>query len=116
MDICINPNTSRKPRDDRRHFFIFQNTEVIGKLNSKHIDHENHQCELSIHLQNDSVKGRGYGTIAERLALEYTFEQLNHETVLVDSMQKNKRSQHVLEKIGFTLTGEDDTFRYYRMD
>ena len=33
MDICIIPNTSRKPRDDRRDFFIFKNTWQDTKVN-----------------------------------------------------------------------------------
>ena len=82
----------------------------------KHIDFEKKECELSIHLQNDSVKNKGYGSAAERLALAYAFENLGMESVLADSVLKNTRSQHVLEKVGFVLIGVDDTFKYYRCD
>jgi len=30
-----------------------------------------------------------------------------------DAVQKNKRSQHVLEKVGFQFVNEDDMFKYY---
>ena len=107
--------TRKKPKD-RKDFFVLLEYEVIGELALKHIDFEKKECELSIHLQNDSVKNKGYGSAAERLALAYAFENLGMESVLADSVLKNTRSQHVLEKVGFVLIGVDDTFKYYRCD
>ena len=60
------------------------------------------------YLQNDSVKGRGYGTAAERLALKYAFDTLGMDAVNADTVIKNTRSQHVLEEKG--------DFKYYRFD
>ena len=71
---------------------------------------------LSIHLQNDSVKGHGYGTLAEKLALKYAFDVLGMSAVNADTVIKNTRSQHVLEKVGFKFTEEKDRFRYYRCE
>ena len=71
---------------------------------------------LSIHLQNDRVKNLGYGTRAERLAVEYAFDRLGLKAVLADALIGNTRSQHVLEKAGFDRIGEDAGFRYYRID
>lgn len=107
---------ARKPSADRRDFMILNGSAAIGELSLKHIDYEAGECELSIHLQNDSVKNKGYGTIAERLALRYAFETLNLKTVLADATLKNKRSQHVLEKVGFSFVREDGTFKYYRCE
>lgn len=70
---------------------------------------------MSIHLQNDAVKGKGYGTQAERLAVQYAFNELGMKTIHADAILKNTRSQHVLEKVGFQLLGEDDAFKYYRI-
>ena len=36
--------------------------------------------------------------------------------VNADAALKNTRSQHVLEKVGFCYTHEDDTFKYYRCE
>ena len=71
---------------------------------------------MGIHLQNDAVKGKGYGTQAERLILQYAFEELGMVAVNADAALKNTRSQHVLEKVGFRYTHEDDTFKYYRCE
>lgn len=87
----------------------------IGELQLKYIDWLNAECTLSIHLQNDAVKGKGYGTQAERLAVQYAFNELGMKTIHADAILKNTRSQHVLEKVGFQLVGEDDAFKYYRI-
>lgn len=87
----------------------------IGELQLKYIDWVNAECTLSIHLQNDAVKGKGYGTQAERLAVQYAFNELGMKTIHADAILKNTRSQHVLEKVGFQLVGEDDAFKYYRI-
>ena len=88
----------------------------IGELQLKRIDREKAECTLSIHLQNDAVKGKGYGTQAERMAVQYAFDELGMAAVNADAVRKNIRSQHVLEKVGFRLIAEDDLFKYYRME
>lgn len=86
----------------------------IGELQLKRIDRKKKECTLSIHMQSDRVKGHGYGTHAERLALGYAFDELGMEAVNADTVIKNTRSQHVLEKAGFRFIREQDGFRYYR--
>ena len=86
----------------------------IGELQLKRIDRQNKECTLSIHLQNDEVKGRGYGAAAERLALEYAFTVMGMAAVNADAVVKNTRSQHVLEKVGFKFVREENGFRFYR--
>ena len=104
-----------KSQKDRVDFLIMKDEKQIGEIALKHIDETARQCELSIHLQNDSVKNKGYGTQAERLILEYAFQTLGMTAVIADSVLKNKRSQHTLEKVGFQETGRDETFVYFRI-
>lgn len=95
-------------------FAIMKDRKPIGELHLKQIDTERKECTLSIHMQNDTVKGRGYGTRAEKLALKYAFDVLGMSAVNADTVIKNTRSQHVLEKVGFQYIGEKDGFRFYR--
>ena len=67
-------------------------------------------------MQNDNLKNKGYGTQAEKQAIEYAFQELGLHTVYADVIHKNKRSQHVLTKVGFRETHRDDAFIYYRCD
>ena len=95
---------------------IMVNEAPIGEIILKNIDTDQKCCTLGIHLQNDSIKNKGYGTKAEILALRYAFADMKINTVYADAIHKNKRSQHVLRKVGFTETHQDDAFIYYRCD
>lgn len=104
-----------RSQKDRMDFLVLVDQKPVGEIALKHIDKAANKCELSIHLQNDTVKNKGYGTQAERLILKYAFQTLGMETVIADSVLKNKRSQHTLEKVGFRETGRDETFVYYEV-
>lgn len=99
---------------DRKDFFIMLNGKPVGELCLKHIDKERKQAELSIHLQNDSIKNRGVGTRAEQLLLAYAFDVMHLELVLADAVLKNTRSQRVLEKVGFKFVRQDGIFKRYQ--
>lgn len=100
----------------RIHFAIMLGDDPIGELLLKSIDPVKYCCTLSVHMQNDSVKNKGYGTTAEILAIEYAYNELRMETIFADALKKNTRSRHVLTKVGFKEINEDDTFVYYRHD
>ena len=116
-EAAVNRYFDAKGQDaSRRLFVIMLGDQVIGELQLKQIDYDKKECTLSVHMQNDAVKGKGYGTQAERLAVRIAFDELEMTAVNADTVIKNTRSQHVLEKVGFRLVREDDTFKYYRIE
>ena len=94
-------------------FAVMLDNAVIGEVGLRHADPDTKECELTVHLQNDSVKNKGYGTQAEILAISYAFDQLGMERIFAESLVKNTRSQHILEKLGFEYAGEEDGFKQY---
>ncbi len=106
----------RKKEKKQLVFAIMQRDQPIGEVLLKEIDYEKKVCTLGICLQNDSIKGKGVGTKAELLILDYAFNELGMKTVYADAILKNTRSQHVLEKVGFRLIGIDDKFKYYKCE
>lgn len=94
-------------------FAVMLEGKPVGEVKLWDIDWENRECKLGIHLQNDAVKGRGIGTRAERLAVEYAFRELDLERVWADVVLKNTRSQHVLEKAGFRFLRQEGDYRWY---
>lgn len=100
----------------RVYLAVMLNEEPIGEVVLKNIVPEQKHCTLGISLVSDFYKNRGYGTRAEIMALEFAFDQMGMETVFADSIHRNKRSRHVLEKVGFREIKRDDTFVYYRCD
>ena len=97
-------------------FAILVDGQIVGECKLKYIDMDKRECSMGIHLRDDSVKEKGYGTQAERLILQYAFEELEMIAVNADAVLKNTRSQHVLEKVGFQYVREDDVFKYYRCE
>lgn len=113
-EAAVNRYFDSKQNPSRVLFAVMKDGRPIGELQLKQIDQENKECILSIHMQNDRVKGRGYGTRAEQLALQYAFDVLGMSAVNADTAAKNTRSQHVLEKVGFQYVTEERGFKYYR--
>ena len=113
VDALFDRHSGQK---DRLSFAVLQGENVIGQVDLKHIDPVAKTCELSIHLQSDGVKNKGYGTRAEQLAIAYAFETLGMDRILADTVTKNTRSQHVLEKLGFRCINEANGFRTYQLN
>ncbi len=109
----VNKYFESKQDSSRVLLAIMKDNMPIGEIQLKRIDWESKECALSIHMQNGFVKGHGYGTCAERLAVQYAFDVLGMVAVNADTIMKNKRSQHVLEKVGFRYIGEENGFKYY---
>lgn len=104
----------KQSQQGRIHYAVMLGEKVIGDVYLKRIDHKKKCCTFAIHLVNDSVKNKGYGTRAEELMLTYVFEELQLETVFADCLIKNERSQHVLTKVGFMEINRDNEYVYYK--
>lgn len=99
----------------RKLFAIIVNKVAIGEVQIKYINNIAKKGNLGIHLVNDSVKGRGYGTEAEKLMIQYAFEKLGLNTLYADAVLRNTRSQYIMKKLGFQYVCEDEVFRYYEL-
>ena len=96
----------------RKAFAIVHGDEMVGELIIKNI--EPGKCAtLGLTMKNTRYKDRGFGTQAERLAVEYVFRELDIPALYADALVTNTRSQHVLEKVGFRLIREEGNFKYY---
>ena len=104
----------RKQVPGRVELVAIMDGRTIGHVQLKNIDTEKRECELGFHMQNDSVKGLGYGTQIAMLALDYAFDNLDVDAVYAYTILKNTRSQHVLEKVGFQYINEQNGFKYFR--
>lgn len=111
----VNQYIKRQIDLKRKSFAIMCGNEMAGEVVIKNI--EEHKCAtMGIAMRNVKYKDKGYGTKAELLAIDYVFHELDIPTLYADSILSNTRSQHVLEKVRFQLIGEDERFKYYRID
>lgn len=97
---------------NRKTFAIMNGDEMVGELIIKNIV-EKQSATMGIAMKNAKYKDKGYGTKAERLAIEYVFNELDIPVLYADTILSNTRSRHVLEKIGFEFIKEEGDFRYY---
>lgn len=111
----VNRYIQRQIDLNRKTFAIMAGGEIVGELIIKNIVER--QCAtLGLAMKNARYKDKGYGTKAELLAIRYVFNTLDIPTLFADALLSNKRSQHVLEKVGFRLIKEEGNFRFYRID
>lgn len=86
--------------------------EMAGEVILKDVE-PGKSATLGICMKNHAWKGKGFGTQAERLAVQYVFETLNIPVLYADTILPNVRSQHVLEKLGFRYLRTEGDFKYY---
>lgn len=108
----VNRYIQRQADLKRKVFAIMLGEEMVGELVIKNIIE--HKCAtMGLAMKNAKYKDRGFGTRAEQLAIAYVFHELDIPVLYADAILSNKRSQHVLEKVGFRLIREEGDFRHY---
>ena len=78
---------------------------VIGDLELDHINWNKHEAELRIRIGDKKSLGKGYGTEALRLLLEYWFEEKKFKRIYLRVYQFNHRAIRCYLKNGFKQIG-----------
>ena len=99
---------------NRKPFAIMYGDEMVGELKIYDIV-DGESATLGITMKNSNYKDRGFGTQAEKLAVNYVFYELNIPVLYADCILTNTRSQHVLEKVGFKFTHADEQRKHYKI-
>jgi RimJ/RimL family protein N-acetyltransferase len=100
---------------NRRFFAICLNNKTIGEIQLKRIDFEKLCGTLSVALSNDTYKGKGYGTQAQRLLINHATDNLGLKAIYADAVHRNHRSKHILEKLGFKHLYNDNVLAYFKL-
>ena len=77
-------------------------------------DQTNRRASLGIIIGEKAYWGKGYGTDATRLLLDYGFNVLNLHSVELSVYSFNERAIRCYEKVGFTQTGRHREARILR--
>lgn len=89
-------------------FFVIAALEdeaYLGQIDLYTINWKLRSAEMAIVLGAEAQRGKGIGTEAIGLMLEYAFLTLGLERVELDVATENRRAIHCYEKSGFTLEG-----------
>lgn len=101
--------------EDRAGFIIAKpdTLEAFGEVVINNLDDENRSANIRITLFSEDALGKGYGTEAMRLAVDYGFKTLKLHRISLDVFDFNPRAIRVYEKIGFRQEGvQRDTLFY----
>jgi RimJ/RimL family protein N-acetyltransferase len=100
--------TIREIHKDRAHVFSIVDTktdQLVGRCLLFNVDPVNRSAMLGIVLGEKSRWDQGYGQEAVKLLLDYGFNLLNLNSVMLGTFSFNERAVRCYEKVGFRVIG-----------
>ena len=94
-----------RDRNVRLAVVLRETDELIGVAYILGIDWVNRSAEYGSFIGAKEQQGKGYGTAAERMALEHAFMDLNLHRMYCTALADNARALHMHEKNGFRREG-----------
>lgn len=83
--------------------FLKENDKHIGNVKLEPIDFERKTSYFGILIGEKEQWGKGIGTEATRLAVDYAFNVLNLKEVMLGVIAENKAAIRAYEKVGFEI-------------
>jgi diamine N-acetyltransferase len=77
----------------------------VGHANLRDINHQHRTAEFGITIGDPADRGKGFGTEATRLVLDYAFTALGLNNVLLDTNEFNAAGIRAYQKAGFKEIG-----------
>ena len=96
---------NRVETGDVAQFIIMDGETPVGSVYLRDIDRVNRKCEYGIFIGEESCRGKGVGSAAAKLALDYAFEKLGMNRVFLRVFADNKQAIRSYEKAGFRYEG-----------
>ena len=91
-----------------------ENDKLIGNISLIEVDLIHRNAVLGIFIGDDSNRGKGYGKEAIKLLLEYGFNNLNLNNIMLSVYSFNKRAIKVYESLGFKKFGTRHKSHYFK--
>ena len=109
----IERQLSEETDETTRRFIIEIDGAPSGEMNYR--NKGDNTAEIGIKICDFSKQEKGYGTKLLAMFINYLFQKLGYDKIVLDTKLDNKRAQHVYEKIGFTKTSVDKNAVYYEL-
>jgi len=87
--------------------FIDEEGTVIGDVALQDLDWKNRSCSIGIGIAKKDYRGKGFGTEAVKIMLDYAFNNLGLERITGSTLEHNIAAQRSLEKNNFVLEGQE---------
>jgi RimJ/RimL family protein N-acetyltransferase len=90
-----------------------ENNTLIGNVGLVSVNHIHKTAEVGIFIGRKEYWGKGYGTEALKLLIDYSFRILGIENIMLKVFDYNVRAKKCYEKVGFKVIGERRKAHYY---
>jgi UDP-4-amino-4,6-dideoxy-N-acetyl-beta-L-altrosamine N-acetyltransferase len=96
-----------KSKDDGTVYFTITkgNDEPIGFLTLNKINQIHRNCYLGIVIGEPEAQGKGFGSEATKIAMEYAFNTLNLNKITLEVVEHNESALKLYRKLGFVEEG-----------
>ncbi|MDO5088307.1 MAG: GNAT family protein [Leptotrichiaceae bacterium] len=84
---------------------LVENDELLGNIGFNSLDFINRAGVIGIMLGNERHQGKGYGTEAVNLILDYGFFLLNLRSISLSVFEYNEIAYNLYKKVGFREVG-----------
>lgn len=105
-----------KERQERRSFVFaieeISNKKLLGTVSLFNCDWINRSAVLGIAIYGPENWGKGYGSEAVRLVLDFAFKILNFNRVELETFDFNERAQRSFRKVGLKEVGRKRKARF----
>ena len=88
--------------------------QLIGNCGFADIDLIHRNATLGIFIGDEDNRGKGYGKEAIKLLLEYGFNNLNLNNIMLNVYSFNKKAIKVYESLGFKTFGTRHKSHYFK--
>ena len=78
---------------------------ILGFIAIFNINSVHRSAEIGMRIGDESDRGRGYGSEALGLALNFCWSHLNLQRISISVLEHNERALHTYEKAGFEREG-----------
>lgn len=115
FNIEIEKEFLNKSIKERYNFAMILKDEdrLIGNISLSAVDFINKTAELGIFIGEESDRNKGYGTEAIKLILDYGFNYLNLNNIMLIVYSYNEKAKKSYEKIGFEVFGVWKDSKYF---
>lgn len=90
-----------------------ENDTLMGNIGLTKIDYKCGTAELGIFIGDEENLGKGYGSEAINLLIEFAFNELRLHNIMLTVYDFNERAQKAYQKCGFKEIGRRHEARFY---
>lgn len=90
---------------DRKTFAIVLDGAHVGSIGLKKIDLNRRSCEFFMEVGPTDLRGKGIGSAALSMVLDYAYFELGMQTVNLEVLEFNEGALKVYERLGFEHIG-----------